>query len=177
MERGGRGTGCRVSRATLSSHHQRERYDAPREGDGERQRSRLDEPLQAPQERPTRRARRSARGSRRQLLFSREVATQSSQEWLLEPLARIPDAPTPAEPREELDDPSRSEFPAAMVAVAEPAESPATMAPPSSPVVELPPNAPRAAAKGARDPMFVVAVLAIVVGIAGVTALLALFLW
>lgn len=108
-------------------------------------------------------------------VFSLEVATQSSPERLLEPLARIPDAPTPAEPREELDDPSRSESPAAMVAVA--AESPATMAPPSSPVVELSPNAPRAAAKGTRDPLFVVAVLAIVVGIAGVAALLALFLW
>lgn len=108
-------------------------------------------------------------------VFSLEVATQSSPERLLEALARIPDASRPAEmPRDEVDDLSRSESPAPTAAA--PEESPAVTAPPSSPAVELPPEAPRSAAKGSRDPMFVIVLLAIVIGIAGAAALLALLL-
>lgn len=111
-------------------------------------------------------------------VFSLEVATQESPQRLLEPLLRVPDkAPPPAEPAsEEHVPPPAPETPSddpEAVDVATP-----TAAPASSPMAELPSELPHEASrKPSGDPTFVIVVLAIVLGIAGVAALFALFLW
>jgi FHA domain-containing protein len=111
-------------------------------------------------------------------VFSLEVATPGSPHRLLEPLERVPDkAPPHAEPASELPvSPPASETPSddpeavdVATTTAAPASSPMTQ-PPS----ELPQEAPR---KPSRDPTFFIVVLAVVLGIAGVAALFALFLW
>ncbi len=111
-------------------------------------------------------------------VFSLEVATQDSAQRLLEPLERVPDeAPPPAEAAsEEHVPPPAPETPSDDPAAVEAAT--ASAAPATSPIVEsaigLPQEPMR---KASRDPTFVIVVLALVLGIAGVAALVALFLW
>lgn len=116
-------------------------------------------------------------------VFSLEVATQGSPERLLEPLQRIPEAapaPAPAATEEgaEPDAVAVPESPANEPEAAEPAASVPVEEQASSPMADVPPDVPqRAAGRPARDPMFAIVLIAIVIGVAGIAALLALFLW
>lgn len=113
-------------------------------------------------------------------VFSLEVATDGSPERLLEPLARIPDeaAPAPEAKSEEVEPPPPAEVPGDETGAAEPASPAAIGSAASSPVTELPREPPLPApAKPSRDPTFVIVVLAIVLGIAGIAVLVALVVW
>ena len=117
-------------------------------------------------------------------VFSLEVATEGGPERLLQPLERIPDgAPRAAEAEPEIvdgDPPAAAETStnAAPASASAATASASTADASSSPVAELPrdllrdpPPAP------SRDRSFVIVLAAIALGIAGVGALLALFLW
>lgn len=109
-------------------------------------------------------------------VFALEVATRGNLEQLLAPLGSIPD--------EAASTTATTSPPDAAPAV-EPAPPASTEATPvattpvsgSSPVTELPHDLPRPALAAQRNPNVVILVLAVVLGIAGVAALLALLIW
>jgi hypothetical protein len=117
-------------------------------------------------------------------VFSLEVATQGTSDHLLEPLERIPEGPAPAAKEEKEREREPGDPPVALAAAGdeteavEPAAAVATVDAATSPVTELPGDVLRPPpGKPSRDPTFLIALLAIVLGIAGVAALLALVLW
>jgi hypothetical protein len=111
-------------------------------------------------------------------VFALEVATRVNLERLLAPLGSIPDAAAPAS--------ATSSAPDAAPAVETPPAPPASTDPTplatasvggSTPTTELPQDLPRPALAAQRNPNVVILVLAVVLGIAGVAALLALLIW
>ena len=112
-------------------------------------------------------------------VFSLEVATRRGSELLLEPLERIPERAAPAEEEDSarVDAPAASEVSATEGATEEPAAPSATVDSASSPVAELSRDLLQCPAPTpARDPSFVIVLLAIVIGLAGIALLVALVL-
>jgi hypothetical protein len=99
-------------------------------------------------------------------VFALEVATRGNLERLLAPLGSIPDEAAPA-----------AETPPASPASTDPTPLASAPVGGSSPATELPHDLPRAALAAERNPNGVILVLAVVLGIAGVAALLALLMW
>jgi hypothetical protein len=115
-------------------------------------------------------------------VFSLEVATHGTSDRLLEPLERIPEGPAPAakeeEERETGDAPVALETHGDKAEAVDPAAAVATKEAATSPVTEPPRDVLRSPpGKPSREPRFLILVLAVVLGIAGVAALLALVLW
>lgn len=106
-------------------------------------------------------------------VFSLEVATEAGTERLLEPLAGIPDGVQVASQVGESPDAAGAEL---IVPLAQPAEAMEANVPASSPVVDAARADARAAGTSSRDPRFVIALLAIVLGVVGAAALIALLL-
>lgn len=114
-------------------------------------------------------------------VFSLEVAAQGTPERLLEPLQRIPEA-APAPPVTEesaeagavaVPEATANESEAAKPAASLPVEEQA-----GSPMAEVSPDVPqRVASKPPRDPTFAIVLIAIIIGVAGIATLFALFLW